>query len=265
MEAAPAGLRSAVYVGTLTHGRSGPGVAREFSYRVAMPLIDLDELGAVVAAHRLWSDRHPAPVWFRRSDFFGDPRAPLGEAVRDLVAARTGARPEGPVSMLANLRTWGWLFNPISLYFCYPPGGHRVEHLVAEVENTPWHERCQYVVGAPGRHRFPKAMHVSPFLPMDVDYELRYSNPGTRLVVHLEVLRGEERLFRAMLSLQRRAIDHRQLGRVLWNYPAMTHRVSSGIYAQAARLGLRGAPFYAHPRSRGPEANADVLLREERE
>ena len=76
--APPVGLRSGVYVGTLTHSRSGPGVAREFSYRVAMPLIDSDELGAVVAGHPLWSDRHPAPVWFRRGDFLGGPGAPLG-------------------------------------------------------------------------------------------------------------------------------------------------------------------------------------------
>jgi hypothetical protein len=174
----------------------------------------------------------------------------LAEAVRDLVAQRCGHRPQGHVALLANLRTWGWLFNPISLYFCFSEDGSSVEHLVAEVENTPWHERCQYVVGPPGTHRFAKAMHVSPFLPMEVDYRLRYGAPAGRLVVQLDVMKDEQRLFGATLALRRRPLSRRELGRLLWDYPAMSQRVSVGIYAQAARLGLRRAPFFAHPRRR---------------
>jgi DUF1365 family protein len=136
------------------------------------------------------------------------------------------------------------------LYFCADPDGIGVEALVAEVENTPWHERCSYVVGPPGLHRFAKTMHVSPFLPMDVDYELRYTVPSERLVVHFDVVRGAERLLGATLSLRRRALDRRGLGRLLWANPALTHRVSAGIYAQAARLRLRGAPFHKHPARR---------------
>jgi len=249
VESGGPGLRSAIYEGTLHHRRSGPGTAHEFSYDVAMPLLDLAEIDAVTARHRLWSSRRPAPVWFRRRDFLGHPTQPLDEAVRDLVEERAGHRPAGPIALLANLRTWGWLFNPISLYFCANVDGAGVERLVAEVENTPWHERCRYVVGAPGRHRFAKTMHVSPFLPMDVDYELRYTEPTERLLVHFDVLRGTERLLAATLSLQRRALDGQGLGRLLWANPAPTHRISAGIYAQAARLRLRRAPIYKHPES----------------
>jgi DUF1365 family protein len=93
-------------------------------------------------------------------------------------------------------------------------------------------------------------MHVSPFLPMDVDYELRYTAPTGRFVLHFDVMRGDERLLGATLSLHRRALDRRGLGRLLLANPALTHRVSMGIYAQAARLRLRGAPFHAHPARR---------------
>ncbi len=241
------GLRSALYEGTLHHRRFGPGTTHEFSYDVTMPLLDLAEIDSVTGLHPLWSSRRPAPVWFRREDFLGDPAVPLDEAVRDLVERRSGRRPTGPTALLANLRTWGWLFNPISLYFCADLDGAGVETLVAEVENTPWHERCSYVVGPPGHHRFPKTMHVSPFLPMDVDYELRYTVPTERFVVHFDVMRGDERLLGATLSLHRRTLDRRGLGRLLWANPALTHRISAGIYAQAARLRLRGAPFHRHP------------------
>jgi hypothetical protein len=241
---------SAVYEGTLRHRRWGPGAANDFSYRVAMPLIDLDRVEALTSAHPLWSSRSPAPVWFRRADFLGPPAQPLADAVRDLVGQRCGTRPEGKVALLANLRTWGWLFNPISLYFCFSADGQSVDHLVAEVENTPWHERHAYVVGPPGSHRFAKAMHVSPFLPMDVDYRLSYGAPGERLVVNLEVVQEERRLFAAVLTLRRRPANRHELGRLVWHFPALSHRVSAGIYWQAARLGIRRAPFFAHPRRR---------------
>jgi hypothetical protein len=244
------GLRSALYEGVLLHRRFGPGAAHEFSYRVAMPLLHLEELDSVTRLHPLWSARRPAPVWFRRADFLDDETTPLDEAARNLVEARSGLRPAGSVALLANLRTWGWLSNPLSLYFCTAADGETIEALVAEVQNTPWHERYCYVVGPPGLHRFAKVMHVSPFLPMDVDYELRYRAPGERLVVNLDVLRGVERLFSATLSLRRRAVDRQALAQLLWHHPALTHRISAGIYAQAARLRLRGAPFHVHPARR---------------
>ena len=248
----PNGLRSAMYEGVLAHDRFGPGPTHSFSYKVAMPLLDLAEVDDVMGLHPAWSASRPAPVRFRRKDFLGDPAAPLDGAVRDLVSERTGRRPEGPVAMLANLRTWGWLFNPISLYFCADVAGPAgdpgpIITLVAEVENTPWHERHDYVVGPPGRHRFAKELHVSPFLPTGLDYQLRYTAPGNRLIVGLDVLEGDQCLFTATLSLRRRALDRAALGRVLWSYPAMTHRITAGIYAHAARLRLKDAPFFTHP------------------
>ena len=251
----PNGLRSSIYEGVLVHTRFGPGPTHSFRYRVAMPLLDLAEVGDVMGLHPAWSSRRPAPVRFRREDFLGDPATSLDGAVRDLVGERTGRRPEGPVAVLANLRTWGWLFNPVSLYFCADPGPNAgdagpVSSLVADVENTPWHDRYAYVVGPPGVHRFAKELHVSPFLPTGLDYRLRYAAPGERLTVGLDALVGDRRLFGATLSLRRRAIDRAALGRLLWNYPAMTHRVTAGIYAQAARLWLKGAPFFPHPARR---------------
>ena len=247
------GLRSAMYEGVLVHARFGPGPTHTFNYKVAMPLLDLAEVDDVLGLHPAWSAHRGTPVRFRRQDFLGDPAVPLDRAVRDLVAERTMRSPEGPVALLANLRTWGWLFNPISLYFCadgpaQPDAPARITGLVAEVENTPWHERQAYVVGPPGRHRFAKELHVSPFLPPRLDYELRYTAPGPRLTVGLDVLQDGQRLFAATLFLRRRTLDRAALGRLLWRYPALTHRVTGGIYAQAARLRLKGAPFFGHPR-----------------
>jgi len=254
------GLRSSMYEGVLTHVRFGPGPTHSFSYRVAMPLLDLAEVDDVMDLHPAWSARRAAPIRFRREDFLGDSAVPLDRAVRDLITVRTGTRPGGPIAVLANLRTWGWLFNPISLYFCADvaeaagePGP--ISSLVAEVENTPWHDRHAYVVGPPGRHRFAKELHVSPFLPTGLGYQLRYTAPGERLTVGLDVLEGEQCLFTATLSMRRRPLDRAALSRLLWNYPALTHRVTAGIYAHAARLWLKGAPFFTHPARQPRKAN----------
>jgi uncharacterized protein len=256
LEAESAGLPalgasgSALYEGTVSHHRFGPGPNHHFSNTIAMPLLDLAEVDAVLGRHPLWSTKAARPGRFRRADFLGDPSVSLDQAVRDLCQAQSGQRPEGAIMLLANLRMWGWVFNPISLYYCTDERGGDVTQTVLDVQNTPWHERCTYVVGPPGRHRFAKAMHVSPFLPMDVEYELRYTQPHERLVVSLDLGRGNERLLGATMSLTRRPLDRSGLSRLLWAHPALTHRISAGIYAQAARLWVRGAPFHQHPTRR---------------
>ena len=83
---------------------------------------------------------------------------------------------------------------------------------------------------------------------MDVDYELVYTAPGERFAARLDVVRGHERLLKVTLSLRRRAIDRRALAQLLWHHPFMTHRVTTGIYAQAARLGMRARPFISTQR-----------------
>ncbi len=249
-------MRSAVYEGTVFHRRVDP--PHRFAYRLALPLLDLDEIDEVCARHPLWSRERPGAVTFRRADFLPDRPGPLGDAVRDLVAERTGSRPVGPISLLGHLRTWGWLFNPVSFYYCFDRSGTYVDALVLEVTNTPWHERHCYVVGPPGRHLFEKALHVSPFLEMDHLYRLSYTAPGDRLGVHLGNVRGDRRLFDARLSLVRKELDRRALGRVLWRNPAMTARISAGIYRQAWKLHRGGAGFVPHPGRRGRPALCPV-------
>lgn len=247
-------MNSAIYEGVLRHRRNGPP-RHAFAYRVAMPYLDLDEIDEVCALHPLWSVERPNAVSFRRADFFGDPDVPLATAVRDLVEARTRSRPTGPVRVLAHIRTWGWLFNPIAVYFCLDPTTQQVQHLLLDVTNTPWHEHHAYVIdGGAGEHRFAKELHVSPFFGMHQEYRLRVTEPGEDLAVRLASAESGKVVFDAALVLRRREISRAALGRLLWRYPMLTHRVSAGIYAQALRLRAKGAPFHRHPARHALEA-----------
>ena len=169
------------------------------------------------------------------------------------MAERTGVRPTGPIGLLTQLRRSGWLFNPMSAYFCHAADGRRVETIVLEVTNTPWKERCWYVVAVDPAHPagpwdFPKEMHVSPFLDMDLTYRLRTTGPdGDRLTLRLEDRRGDELVFAADLALRRVALDRRRALLSAVRRPLATWQVSAAIYAHAARLWARRVPVHRHP------------------
>ena len=238
---------SAIYEGVLAHRRSEPR-EHAFSYRVSMLYLDLDEVPELFDRHPLWSARRPAPGWFRRSDYLGDPGVPLDEAVRMLVAERTSYRPEGPVRVLTTARCFGHCFNPVSFYYCFDPSGEQVEAVVAEVTNTPWGERHAYV-SRELTSRHAKVLHVSPFFELDYEYELRMSAPAEALEVSIGSERGGRREFEARLALERRPLTARSSSALLLGGPPMSMKVSAGIYAQALRLWLKGIRVQPHPRA----------------
>lgn len=220
--------------------------------------LDLDELPVVFRKRWFWSIRRPAPARFRREDYLGPVDRPLDECVRDRVLATTGRRPDGPIRVLTNLAYFGYCFNPVSWYYCFDPAGTHVEAIVADVTNTPWGERRSYVLstqnavahGTRLRFRDRKAMHVSPFMPMDMQYDWCFTNPGQRLAIHMTNTRKGKRVFDASVVLERKEISATSLARTLLRFPAMTASVVVAIYWQALRLWLKGCPVYRHPDKR---------------
>ena len=136
---APAPRHCALYFGVVRHRRFD-AVRHSFATRLYFAYLDLDELDAAFRGRFWWSARRPAPMWFRRADYFGPPDVPLADAVRDAVAARTGRRPDGPVRVLTHLRAFGYVFNPVSFYYCFDRD-ERLQAVLAEITNTPWGER----------------------------------------------------------------------------------------------------------------------------
>jgi DUF1365 family protein len=251
-------MHSALYTGRLRHRRYSPH-SHAFSYTVYMVWLDLSELDCVFQGRWLWSARSPALAWFRRADYLGDTAIPLEEAVRRFVKEQSGRRPVGPVRILTQLRNFGHCFNPVTFYYCYDASGEQVEVVVAEITNTPWRERHAYVLPASARNTsgvalhfdFAKQFHVSPFMPMDLHYHWRFTEPGERLAVHMDNLQDGTRVFSATLELRRREITGASLAGVLLRFPASTLRVLVAIHWQALRLWLKRVRYHAHPAAGG--------------
>ena len=251
--------KSAIYLGQVKHRRTAP-VAHEFSYRIFMMYLDLAELPRLFRRRWFWSASRPALARFRREDHLGDPAVPLDESVRQLVADETGEYPRGPIRLLTQLSYFGYVFNPVSFYYCYDEDDTVLETIVAEVNNTPWGERHCYVLpqsmnqGTCGHKRyFPaKEMHVSPFMQMDVDYDWRFNTPGEQLTTHMENSHGGRKIFDATMILARKEISAWSLASVLTRFPLMTLKIIVAIHWQALKLWIKGAPVHDHPSKRAP-------------
>ncbi|MDQ6846188.1 MAG: DUF1365 domain-containing protein [Candidatus Dormibacteraeota bacterium] len=242
---------SCIYQGSVHHRRRTP-VEHSFRYRVFMLYLDLDELEDVFAHRLLWSTARPALARWRRIDYPGDPSQPLDAWVRALVAERTGDQLTGPVRLLTHCRYMGTGFNPISVYYCFDSDGETLQWAVLEVTSTPWGERTHYVVDMRGdarvrSGRMPKALHVSPFLPMALEYRWRLSRPGASVAVAIDVTDGSELVLQTGIAMRRRPLSHAIMAGLLLRHPPMSLRVLGGIYWQALHLWRKRVPYHRRP------------------
>jgi DUF1365 family protein len=237
-------VRSALYAGTVMHARKGD-VENVFRYPVYMTLVDLDEGPALDRGLPLFGWNRRALTSFHERDHL-DVRALLEAAGVDL-------GPGGRLEVLTNLRVLGYVFNPVSFWWCRRADG-TLAAVVAEVSNT-FGERLPYVLlpaagsVAAGRRVWEtdKRLHVSPFMTMDQRYRWWLSDPDDHVAVRIDVHEEGAPDFVATLLARRVELTPRALATALVRQPLMPALVVGRIHWQALRLWLKGARVFRKP------------------
>lgn len=259
-------LNSQWLEGSVRHRRKSP-VAHGFEYHTGMLALDVDEFSRFGSLSPWVSVERFNWMSLRRSDYL-DPATPsLRAAVQNRVLAATGWRPDGAIELITHPRYLGYVFNPVSFYFCYRAGEKAADGaipavILAQITNTPWHDRHLYclecdtgVTTEAGWHsqhfEFSKRFHVSPFNPMNQHYRWTFSFRDQDLRIHMNTdtadQAGKRKVFDATLVVQRTPLNRKTLHRSLRQFPVESLKVVAGIYWHALRLKLKGAPFYTHP------------------
>lgn len=236
--------QSAIYEGWVTHRRFAPR-CHAFRYRVFALLLDLDEL-QVLSQLRLFRWNKPGVTSFRDRDH-GDGRD-LG-AWLDRVLAAEGISAKGAKRVLCYPRLLGYVFNPLSVWFCHNENGD-LAAIVYEVHNT-YGERHTYVLRADDqrdviRHRCAKSFYVSPFLSMDCTYDFKVRAPADSVLVAINENEAGHLVLAATFSGKRKPLSDASLAGLLLRHPLMTLKVIAAIHFEAMRLMLKGLNRHGH-------------------
>jgi len=247
--------RPGIYLGTLNHRRLAP-TRHEFDYPLFMVLLDIDRIPEMMSISRLAGHNRFNWASFDDRDHFGDPSLPLRRRLELDAAAHGITLPDGPIYLLTHLRYVGYSFNPVSFFYCYDSEG-RLAAMLAEVNNTfgetrnYWLSSRNEIAGGPLRKfRSDKAMHVSPFMPMEMEYTFGFSEPGDELTVYMNTIDRGEMTFDATLRMDFREWSAANLRRTLVRHPWMTMKVILGIHWQALILWIKKVPVFTHPTGR---------------
>jgi DUF1365 family protein len=232
--------------GQVMHERMRP-VRNRFVYRIFSLLCDVDRLGEL--DHWWFGIDRAHPIGLRRQDYGeGAPGAWMRRILAD-----AGLPGGGEIWLLTFPRVFGYVFNPVSFWYCYDKQGELVA-LLADVRNT-FGERHRYLLSGNGRTairpdqvlRCRKVFHVSPFCEVQGHYEFHLRDTADSLFVGIDYFDSDGLLLKTAIGGQRERFDACNVLSALARQPLLTLQVVFGIHFQALRLWRRGLKFFRKP------------------
>ena len=235
-------MKKAIYEGKVSHSRLTPKV-HQFNYNVSYYFFDLNNPKSLIQIPLLLTFNiknylTPQQILHRVHETFG-------ENALDLVKN---------IFVLTQLSYFGFCFNPVSFYYCYD-SNDKLRFIISQITNTPWGEKhinCFDFQKSNGQFNFSKDFHVSPFMPMEINYSWKFNDPEKTIDI-LMVNHLKERtdsFFFARMDLKAKDLNYKNILSNLVHFPCMSFKTVIGIYWQALILYLKRVPFYGHPKRR---------------
>ena len=258
-------FKSHILTGHLMHSRRTTEVQNHFTYPVYSLLIHLDELPHLQQRLTLFGYNRFNAFSVYDKDHFDDHPGNIKEKLFAYLERQGQTRPTGDVYMLTNPRVFGYVFNPVSFFYCYHDTGE-LDFVIAEVNNTNG-ERYPYLltdaVAVPvtekeasrdmRRYGVKKRFYVSPFIPTeDVQYELSFTPVANYMIANIDEFRHGQKFFQARLWGNLQALSNRSLLSIGLRYPFMTLQVIAYIHWQAIKVYRQGVSPYPKPSTPPP-------------
>lgn len=240
-----------LYFGEVVHERKRPRKHR-LKYRVFSILVDIDQLDKISSQSKLFSYNKWNLFSICDRDFGTKnlKKGEMGQWVRNLLKKAGQEEDPHQIKLLCYPRILGYVFNPLSVYFCYAESGNLLS-IVYEVHNT-FGERHTYVIEVKGsfdsiiRQTEEKKFYVSPFIEMNCQYKFRVQPPSELVRIVMRVEDSEGLLMAASYKARKRPFNDLSLAKAFIYFPLMTIKVIIGIHWEALRLYLKNIPYIKH-------------------
>jgi DUF1365 family protein len=228
------GVKSSLYECRVIHERLAPAKHR-FAYNVFSFCLDLDEIDAVAASIPFISrNRWNLFAWYDRDHI----------DIRAFLRSR-GVFDPARIVIVTNLRIVGYVFNPVSFYFCFNETGDAYA-AVAEVNNTFGETKPYLITADDGRFDSTqrKQFYISPFVALDSELRIRLATPGERLGFVIDDFEAGEHVLHTTMTGRRADLTSARVLLFAVKYPVLTVRIIAAIHWHALRLWLKRVPFY---------------------
>ena len=236
-------MNSCIYNGVVTHKRFKP-IKHFLKYKTFSFFIDLDEIEKLDKDNIIFSFNRFNIFSFYNKDHGDRDGKSLKAWVIDNLKKFNINEKINKIKLLCYPRIFGYVFNPLSIFYCYQDGELKV--VFYEVKNT-FNEQHTYIFKVKDSNvvtqKCKKKFYVSPFMNMDTYYSFRLLNPNEKLSVSIKQTDKKDTILTAVQTGERKDFNLKQLVINFFKYPLMTIKIISAIHFEALLLWKKGAKY----------------------